>query len=338
MKFVAPLLASTVAMASATDFGFNATAVFDEVRETLDNSVISDMAFSMGDSRGEIFRYEKGSTTMETRMAIASATKWVSGVTVMAVVETGVLGLDDLASDHLDYWTTDPADNRSRITLRHLLSFVAGITGSTSCPSQLNFAECVENMYANSRAGTEPGEAMAYNEVALMYAGAMASAASGTPMEDLFEQYIFGPLDMKDTTWNDPNGRPLMGSGLTTNAVDYGKFLNAYFNGEIVSQETRAVMEISSYPNAALTGVASLQGQYGLANWFQCIPALNGMREQCIIDDIHMSVGARGYSPSTDRRHDFWMQIATSAGAATASGLQLVVHPVAVKAVLDSRE
>jgi CubicO group peptidase (beta-lactamase class C family) len=325
-------------MASATDFGFNATAVFDEVRETLDNSVISDMAFSMGDSRGEIFRYEKGSTTMETRMAIASATKWVSGVTVMAVVETGVLGLDDLASDHLDYWTTDPADNRSRITLRHLLSFVAGITGSTSCPSQLNFAECVENMYANSRAGTEPGEAMAYNEVALMYAGAMASAASGTPMEDLFEQYIFGPLDMKDTTWNDPNGRPLMGSGLTTNAVDYGKFLNAYFNGEIVSQETRAVMEISSYPNAALTGVASLQGQYGLANWFQCIPALNGMREQCIIDDIHMSVGARGYYPSTDRRHDFWMQIATSAGAATASGLQLVVHPVAVKAVLDSRE
>jgi CubicO group peptidase (beta-lactamase class C family) len=336
MKFVAPLLASTVAMASAADLGFNST-VFDELRETLESSVVRDFAFSLGDSRGELFRYEKGSTSMETRMAIASATKWVSGVTVMKVVESGVLSLDDLASKHLDYWTTDSSDNRSRITLRHLLSFVAGITGSTSCGSQLNFAECVEFMYANSRAGTEPGDAMAYNEVALMYAGAMASAASGTPMEDLFEQYIFSPLDMKDTTWNDPNGRPLMGSGLTTNAIDYGKFLNAYFNGEIVSPQTRALMEISSYPNAALTGVASLQGQYGLANWFQCIPALQGMREECIVSDIHMSVGARGYYPSTDRRFDFWMQIATDAGASVSSGLQLVVHPVAAKAILDSR-
>jgi CubicO group peptidase (beta-lactamase class C family) len=201
----------------------------------------------------------------------------------------------------------------------------------------MNHAECAENAYSNSRGDREPGEAMAYNGIELEYAGAMAAAASGTTMEDIFENYIFGPLDMKDTAWNNANGRPGMSSGLTTNAIDYGKFLNAYFNGEIVSQETRAIMEISSYPNAALTGVASLQGQYGLGNWFQCIPALTGMREQCIIDDIHMSVGAAGYFPSTDRRHEFWMQIATSEGAATASGFQLIVHPLAVKAILDSR-
>lgn len=38
-----------------------------------------------------------------------------------------------------------------------------------------------------------------YNEVHLMYAGGMASAASGISMELLFERYIFEPAGMTST-------------------------------------------------------------------------------------------------------------------------------------------
>jgi hypothetical protein len=36
-------------------------------------------------------------------------------------------------------------------------------------------------------------EAVVYNEVHLMYAGAMAAAASGIPIEILFERFVFEP-------------------------------------------------------------------------------------------------------------------------------------------------
>ena len=130
-----------------------------------------------------------------------------------------------------------------------------------------------------------------------MYAGAMASAAAGTPMGQLFERFVFEPAGMTATSWSSAGGRPLLGSGLRTTPADYGRFLDAYFNGRLVTVETRAEMERSHYPSAELSGVAALQGRYGLANWFQCIPAIPNFREQCQIDDVHMSVCRRTPPP-----------------------------------------
>lgn len=111
-------------------------------------------------------------------------------------------------------------------------------------------------MYGRSTTSSEPGDVVVYNEVHIMYAGAMASAAAAQPMAELFERFIFTPLGMTATRWRDGlNGRPLMGSGLSTSTEDYGRFLDAYFNGRIVTAETRAEMERSSYPDAELSGV-----------------------------------------------------------------------------------
>ncbi len=178
MKLATTLLATTLAVATAASIGpVNATymdLVFEPVREVIDNfPLVTDMAFSIGDERGELWRHEKGTTTFNTKIGIASSTKWISSTTIMSVVETGVLNLSDLASDHLSYWTTDPSDPRSRVTLRHLLSFVAGIGGSTACGAMENFNQCVETMYSRSTVDNEPGEIMIYNEVALMYAGTL---------------------------------------------------------------------------------------------------------------------------------------------------------------------
>ncbi len=67
---------------------------------------------------------------------------------MMRAVEDGSLGLDNLASEHLSYWTKDPSDMRSLITLRHLLGFTSGFTGAgaASC-SGLDFDACVQKTY-----------------------------------------------------------------------------------------------------------------------------------------------------------------------------------------------
>jgi CubicO group peptidase (beta-lactamase class C family) len=78
----APMLlhpSSPVANASTT------TATWDQLRQAIDDfALVGNVAVSVGDGRGELFRHTKGSTTFQTQMGIASATKWVSGVAVMA--------------------------------------------------------------------------------------------------------------------------------------------------------------------------------------------------------------------------------------------------------------
>jgi hypothetical protein len=91
-----------------------------------------------------------------------------------------------------------------------------------------------------------------------MYAGAMAAAASGTPVGSLFDRFIFDAVPMPSTFWGSAGGRPLLGSGISTTPEDYGAFLNAYFNGRLVSLATRADMERSHYPDATLSGKTPL--------------------------------------------------------------------------------
>lgn len=159
-----PVLATTAPPSSAVSSEFNASRVaavrdsWGALRAAIDDfDLVPSVAVSVGDERGELFRHAKGETDFDTQMPIASATKWVSGVCIMRAVEEGFLSLDDLASTHLTYWTVDPDDARSRVTLRHLLSFASGMSGSTSCPAELDFNECVRDMYTRSSSQWEPG-------------------------------------------------------------------------------------------------------------------------------------------------------------------------------------
>ena len=82
---------------------------WDPVRKALDKfPLISDMVFSIGDSNGNLMRYVKGKkTTFDTKMEVASSSKWVSATAILNVVHEGKLSLDTKASDVLPYWTKD---------------------------------------------------------------------------------------------------------------------------------------------------------------------------------------------------------------------------------------
>merc|ERR1719162_575245 len=57
---------------------------------------------------------------------LMSASKMISGYTVLKLVDEGLLSLDTKAADVLGYWTA--TDGRRNVTLRHLMAMTAGMT------------------------------------------------------------------------------------------------------------------------------------------------------------------------------------------------------------------
>jgi len=80
--------------------------------------------------------YEKafGSYNINIVVPIAFATKWVSAVLVMDVIDHGLLSLDDKVSDWISYYNDIP--DKKDITVRQLFSRTSGLTNRLLC---LNF-------------------------------------------------------------------------------------------------------------------------------------------------------------------------------------------------------
>ena len=64
---------------------------------------------------------------MNTQIPTGSTSKWPSAMMFASLVSDGTIAsLDDPVSKYLDYWTTSKHDNRSKVTVRMLLTFTSG--------------------------------------------------------------------------------------------------------------------------------------------------------------------------------------------------------------------
>lgn len=307
--------------------------VWQPVRDALDNfKSLKHMAVSVGNASGQVFFHEKGNTTMDTMMHIASASKWLAGVTIMKGVQDGHLSLDDFVSDHLDYWTTDPSDPRSRITLRHVLSFEDEyVTGGVQCPED-QFMACVRYNYEKyNTTGDEPGTTFHYNEFHLQIGMAMLVSATNrtgpTAHVDLVQEAVFDPAGMDKTYYENPSN-PDFSSMIHTCATDYEKFLHAYTTHQLVSKETYDEMGVDHFPDAKFPFPASYLGHYGLGNWYECMLNMGHWRDACTDEHAMSSPGAEGYWPMDARKEQYYFQIATTGGPEFSGALRLKLKPM----------
>ena len=100
----------------------------------------SNFAFTAGDQTGRKFKFTKGNVTMQTPMYLASASKLPAAMAIAGTVADGHLTFDTLVNTVFSWWTRDSADPRSRVTLRHLLSFTSGFYW----PDESGFVPCME--------------------------------------------------------------------------------------------------------------------------------------------------------------------------------------------------
>jgi len=245
---------------------------------------------------GPAHRGHQIANTVDTRFGIASATKGMTALVVMALVERGELELGttarSLLGDDLPLIDDD-------VTVEHLLAHRSGIGDYLDEEAVASVTDYVMAVPVHLLAGSEdylkvlgghpqvfaPGERFAYNNGGFVVLALIAERATGIPFDRLVQELVCEPARMYDTAFlrsDEPGGRTALGyleaEGLRTNvlhlpvsgsgdggicstAADVHAFWAALFAGRIVSPQGLAeTMRPRSH-------VPSESMRYGLGFW-----------------------------------------------------------------------
>ncbi|KAF4629731.1 hypothetical protein G7Y89_g8411 [Cudoniella acicularis] len=176
---------------------------------------------------------------------LASMTKLMTSTAAMLAVQQGLVGLDDDVATILpelrekEIWvsfdeetkvpTTEPI--QGKITLRQLLSHSSGCVYPFLSPVLQKWA--TENNWSSEHIsgdfkvdwdyplGYQPGTSWRYGQ-GVDWAGKVVEKISGKSLEEYMQEYMWGPLGMKNTTFH-PEKRellPLLDMGIRTECGD----------------------------------------------------------------------------------------------------------------------
>lgn len=203
--------------------------------------VHSAAAWSVGDAEGPLDRGWTGTRSWGGQPLdgselwdLASVTKPIVGLAVMALVERGALTLDDTVGTHLPEYRGGDKDH---LTVRQLLTHTSGIPGQVPLyrdhPTRARLLDAIRLLPLTA----EPGTRVQYSSQGFIVLGLIAEAAGGQPLEELVERLVCAPLGMdhtvfrpdaagraravatEDCSWR---GRPVVGEVHDENAVVLG--------------------------------------------------------------------------------------------------------------------
>lgn len=168
-----------------------------------------------------------GNFDASTRIPIASASKWLSALTIQRLVENGVMSWNDTLGQ---YFPTAPT-NKQNITLGQLFSHTAGFPNNDApCMGDQTFTleNCALQVLAIPLV-YPPGDAFLYTGNGMQVGGRMAEIATGKPWDQIFQEEVTIPLNMSHTDFatssfqppyvSVPN--PLIAGGVRSTMHDY---------------------------------------------------------------------------------------------------------------------
>ena len=293
---------------------------------------ISGMGLTIYDAQG-VKRFEKmyGVFSSDQRIAIASASKMVAGLTILRLVDQGFLSLDATTGVVLG-WTGPQAD----ITLRELLSFTSGLAPEAPCTSLpgITLADCVDSISQMPMVAA-PGTRFDYGSTHLQVAARMAEVVTGQSWSNIFATQLKTPLALgADFAWYTAprqalgTSNPLIAGGLRATMNEYARVLGLEFNrgvyqgNMLIGAALFTTQGTEPYPNAVIgnSPLAGYNFHYGLAAWLECPPpAVN-----CA---VLSSPGAFGFTPWVDRDGGYYavlgMEVDESQSGVVAFSVQL---------------
>jgi len=256
-------------------------------------------------------------------VAIASATKGLSGLVIMGMVDDGILSLDDKLGDLIP----DVESTKRDITVRQLFSFTSGLQGNLTGPSA-----CVENTaYTGTLANcvTEvlqqqlvaaPGAAFSYGSDGMHVAGRLAEIKSGLPYasgdawDTLLLNNVKKPLGLVLTGFDLPpfldTDNPRIDGGAASTAHEYLQALIMILQGgeykglrvlssqaldTMMSDQTRgATIGYTPYVQYETLRPGIKNTRYGVGFWRERIDTATGRALEVA------SQGRFGFSPWID--------------------------------------
>lgn len=313
------------------------TPNFTAIQAAIDAAPVADIYVAIGAPSGVIYRYQKGRLPPAALTPIASATKMLSGVTILRLVEAGRMRLTDHPQQYLSYWTRDPADPRSQVTLQQLLSFTSGFNAEATdrgciADGSTTISACAREFYDRGLQ-TAPGTAFSYGPAHLQIAGAMAEAATGMSFGQLFRQQVGDVAGMTSTVFSVPSStNPRLSGGGASTIEDYAAFLDAMLRGRLLADiagytaDRTADLPVLNAPEATVTAG---EWHYALASWRECDdkPFSTG----CAAARMVSSPGAFGWTPWIDFDRGYWAVIGMQegiGGAAQGVALEQQLQPL----------
>jgi len=315
-------------------------AVDSAARAAFESQGIAGMGLSIYDRGGvKVFEQMYGNFTPDTRVAIASASKLVSGVTLFRLMDAGYLSLDTTTGQVLG-WSADHAP----ITLRHLLSFTSGLAPDNSCTynSMVTLADCVDTISQTALIAA-PGTEFDYGSVHLDVAGRMAEVVTGKSWNEIFAAQVRDPLGLPTDIVYYANplkaagtDNPLLAGGLRMSMNEYEHVLHFVFDKGVwqgtalLAPQIFDTQTIEPYPDAVIGKSPGGNARYGLTAWLECDTPQTGCASIS-------SPGAFGFTPWLDRNAGYYailgMQVANNPTTHFGSHLEQQLKPLIVQAL-----
>lgn len=128
---------------------------------------------------------------------LASLTKVVATTTaVMLLYEDGKIGLDTPVRTYLPAFSGGSKDH---VTIRHLLTHTSGLPAGASIRAatpEESLARAIATPLVRA-----PGSRVVYSDIGFIVLAAAAEKAAGEPLYRLLDRRVFGPLQMRSTTF-----------------------------------------------------------------------------------------------------------------------------------------
>lgn len=185
--------------------------------------------------RGElIFEYYRDQHIPSELARINSCTKSILSALIGIAMDQGLLpGLSVTLGEFFPQLKRDADTRKQQITLEQLLNMSAGFRwtefgGANSFPKMTRSPHWV-NYVLEQPLGEEPGVRMEYNSGISQLLSAIVVQASGRSTASFAEEFLFGPLGIREYEWEtDPQGIHTGGYGLKLRPADLLNFGQLY--------------------------------------------------------------------------------------------------------------
>lgn len=279
-------------------------AIDKKLREVFDSRKFAGMSIAITDKEKIIYTGNFGVASVEmpnvpvseySLHRIASITKIFTGLTIMRLVEDGVLDLDKPIKSYVPWLTLSDKRAQEAVTLRHLLSHTAGLPMEYT-PEGAREEAALESSLMEGlptlTLSSLPGEnKYVYSNWGIRLASYVAERQTGVRYSELAHKYVIDPLGMKYTSFDirdaitrhvslpheiDGNGElyvvhhmkenaaRLAAGGLYSNAVDLSKLARMILNNGINDEGERIVSAGSLAEMSRIHADASDGAHYGI--------------------------------------------------------------------------
>jgi D-alanyl-D-alanine carboxypeptidase len=311
---------ATVAAANATGSQQSESQVSEsqqaEFQQVLDDTrakagfpgVIAQVASPQGDwtgTSGTVGEDKTQTPTVTDKTRIGSLTKTMTATVLLQLVQENKVALDDTIGEYVP-----GMPNGDVATLLQLANMTSGIPSYTESqavqdkyfgdpqyawpPQEL--VDAVKPMPASF----VPGQGWSYSNTNYVLLGMVIEKVLGQPISDVFDQRLFGPLGMSDTSF--PAGSTEIGDphlyGLTNQNQPPGQNIDstnwnpsfAFTAGAVIS----TLDDLKKWGHALFTGDGVLD------------PATQQLRRDSIVRDIPPNTATAGYGIGIGDRDGWW--------------------------------